>query len=200
MGETMPVRKLPATPDFEAIELAARASADRRSMILEMIGQIVLSWSNNESMLIYLLMLLLDTDQTSATIVFATLNTTRARLDLIERLAKAKLKDRAIVGELDGLLTTFNKCTRMRNEFNHCIYTFNDSGELTHTHSLRFQEVRGRMRMGTVKAMDARRVQEMQASIATLTALNRDLWRFLQRLDAHLAERASNQGASTSPA
>jgi hypothetical protein len=50
---------------------------------MALIGNLVVSWSNNETLLIYILMLLLDTDQSSAAIVFASLNTTRARLDLI---------------------------------------------------------------------------------------------------------------------
>ena len=53
---------------------------------------------NNESLFIYVLMLLLRTDQTAAVaLVFATLNTTRARLDLVQRLAKATITDRALL-------------------------------------------------------------------------------------------------------
>ena len=91
----MPSR-LPPKPDFEAIEAAAVGSADRRTMILALIGNLVFSWSNNESMFIYILMILLETDEVSAAIVFATLNTTRARLDLVQRLATAKINDRAV--------------------------------------------------------------------------------------------------------
>jgi hypothetical protein len=41
-------------------------------------------------------MLLMETDEATAAIVFATLNTTRARIDLIERLAKIKVGDKKV--------------------------------------------------------------------------------------------------------
>lgn len=60
---------------------------------LTLIGNLVHCWSNNESLFIYILMLLMETDEATAAIVYATLNTTRARIDLIERLAKIKVKE-----------------------------------------------------------------------------------------------------------
>lgn len=80
-----------------------------------MIGNLVFSWSNNESLFIYLLMILLKTDQTSAAVVFATLNTTRARLDLIQRLAKLHVSDRTVTRTLDQLIERFKEYTRIRN-------------------------------------------------------------------------------------
>jgi hypothetical protein len=41
-------------------------------------------------------MLLMETDEATAAIVFATLNTTRARIDLIERLAMIKVGDKQV--------------------------------------------------------------------------------------------------------
>ena len=63
---------------------AAPASADRRTFVLALIGNLICSWSNNESLFIYVLMILQRTDEASAAVVFATLNTTRARPDLIQ--------------------------------------------------------------------------------------------------------------------
>jgi hypothetical protein len=68
----------------------------RRMVTLTLIGNLVHCWSNNESLFIYILMLLMETDEATAAIVFATLNTTRARIDLIERLAKIKVGDRKV--------------------------------------------------------------------------------------------------------
>jgi hypothetical protein len=45
-------------------------------------GHLICSWSNSESLFICVLMILLRTDEASAAVVFATLNTTReTRLD-----------------------------------------------------------------------------------------------------------------------
>jgi hypothetical protein len=182
------VSRLPPKPDFAAIEAeaAAHQSASRRTFILAVIGNLVYSWSNNESMFIYVLMLLMKTDETSATVVFATLNTTRARLDLIERLAKIKIRDRTIEKELERLVAKFNDYTRIRNEFNHCMYTVDQHGEITHTHSIRMQAGRGRLQLGMVRKLDEPRIKEMLDAIRSLTQLNRDIWDFLPRLQAHL--------------
>jgi hypothetical protein len=181
-----PGRELPSRPDFAALEAAAPASADKRTRILALIGNLVYGWSNNESMLIYVLMVLLETDKVAAAIVFATLNTTRARLDLIQRLAKAKLGDRALLGELEKLVDRFNRSTRDRNEFNHCMFSVNELGEITHTHAMRVRETRRGIQFGETKPLDQTRIEEMQAAVVELRILNRDIWDFLPRLEAHM--------------
>lgn len=180
--------QLPPMPDFEAIEAVAPKSADHRTSILALIGNLVFSWSNNESLFIYLLMLLLKTDQTSAAIVFATLNTTRARLDLIQRLAKVHVQDRELDKALNDIIERFNDCTRIRNEFNHCMYMVDSRGEITHTHSIKIVETRKRLQFGEVRPMDEQRLKEMMAATHELKKLNRDIWQFLPRLQHHLAQ------------
>jgi hypothetical protein len=180
--------QLPPMPDFDAIEAVAPRSADHRTSILALIGNLVFSWSNNESLFIYLLMLLLRTDQTSAAIVFATLNTTRARLDLIQRLTRVHVQDRALEKDLNNIVERFNDCTRIRNEFNHCMYMVDERGEITHTHSIKIVETRKRLQLGEVRPMDEQRLKEMTAATQELKQLNRDIWQFLPRLQNHLAQ------------
>ncbi len=174
----MPTR-LPTKPDFESIEAAAISSADHRTMILALIGNLVFSWSNNESMFIYVLMVLLETDEVSAAIVFATLNTTRARLDLVQRLAKAKIRDPKTAKSLERMIDRFNDCTRIRNEFNHCMYTVSERGEITHTHAMKIRETGGRLVLGEIRAMDDNRIRELVKTVNSLKNLNRELWDFL---------------------
>lgn len=177
---------LPPRPDFEAIEAVAESTSERRTAILALIGNLVFSWSNNESLFIYVLMLLLRTDQASAAIVFVTLNTTRARLDLIRRLARAKVPDRIVMKELEALMDRFDRATRARNEFNHCTFTLNERGEITHTQSMRVIEKKRGLTIGEVRAMDDARLAEMREAVAELRSLNRDLWEFLPRLEARM--------------
>ena len=193
---------LPPRPDFESIDAVAPKSADRRTTVLALIGNLVFSWSNNESLFIYLLMILLRTDQTSAAIVFATLNTTRARLDLIQRLARTQVTDRAIIRTLDDLIERFNDYTRIRNEFNHCMYNVDSRGDITHTHSIRIVETRKRLQLGEVKPMDDARIKEMVMTVQGLKMLNRDIWNFMPKLDQHLSNgrRREDLGSAASPA
>ena len=176
--------RLPQRPDFESMEAVAAQSADQRTNVLALIGNLNFSWSNNESMFIYLLMVLLETDFTSAAITFVTLNTTRARLDLIRRLSKHKVPDPAITRKLERLIERFNRCTKLRNEFNHCIYQLDERGQITHTNVLRIQESKKEMRIATLKELDAARLREITNAIRRLTTLNRDIWAFLPELEA----------------
>jgi hypothetical protein len=181
--------RLPPRPGFEAIEAVASETASRRTLILALIGNISFSWSNNESMFIYVLMLLLDTDQTAAAIVFSTLNTTRARLDLVQRLAAVKITDKGVASRLEKLIERFNACTKVRNEFNHCMFGLNEAGEITHTHLMKITEAKGRLKFGAVRPVDDDRIREMQEVIADLKVLNRDLWDFLPVLEAHIRQQ-----------
>lgn len=179
---------LPPKPDFAALDASAQRSADRRTLILASIGSLVFNWSNNESMLIYVIMLLMNTDEAAAAIVFSTLNTTRARLDLIQRLAKVKITDKAVAKRLSKLIDEFNRCTKLRNEFNHSMYAVNARGEVTHTNSMRIRETRSGLQFGEVRDMDDARLDEMAEAIRDLTTLNRAIWDFLPLLQSHLEQ------------
>lgn len=166
-----------------ALEATAGASAKSRESILSLIGTLVFSWANNESVFIYVLMLLMRTEQSTAAIVFATLNTTRARLDLIQRLSKSQRIDKAVTADLDDLVGRFSKLTRIRNEFNHSMFILNEQGEFTHTQLMRIEESRGRMRFGARRDFDEARIQELRTAVSDLAKLNRDVWAFLPRLE-----------------
>jgi hypothetical protein len=183
--------QLPQMPDFAALETEANKFADRQTMILALIGNLVFSWANNESMFIYVLMILLDSDEATAAIVFATLNTTRARIDLIQRLASVKVTEPEIARTLTGLIRQFNTCTRLRNEFNHCMYVVNDHGEITHLQSMRLEEGRGQLRFGVTRKLDDEAIQQIIQLIERLKTLNRDIWAFLPRLQASIASAAA---------
>lgn len=187
--------KIPPSPDFDKIEAEAISTAEQRKFVLALIGNLIFSWSNNESMFIYLLMALMKTDLDSAVITFATLNTTRARLDLIRRLAKAKLDDPAMIKKIEKLMERFNKCTRVRNEFNHCIYKVNEKGEITHTTILRIRETKSDVKISTMREIDKRRINEITSTIERLKVINRDLWNILPELEKAVA--GSKKSASS---
>ncbi len=56
--------------------------------VLLLVGRLNYVWTNTESLLIYVIAHLLGVEKDAAIVVFLTLNTTRARIDLTERLAK----------------------------------------------------------------------------------------------------------------
>jgi hypothetical protein len=188
--------RLPPKPDFETLTAAAPASADRRTFVLALIGNLICSWSNNESLFIYVLMILLRTDEASAAVVFATLNTTRARLDLIQRMAKIRVSNKALEKSLIDLIERFGELTKVRNELNHCMFIYDSSGAITHTQSMRLVETKSSLRFGEMKPLDEARLQDMVRTTNEMTKINRDIWDLLPRLEAHVSGGAQPQSRS----
>ena len=62
-------------------------STDFDAFLLQ-VGKLNYAWTNTESLLIHFIAGLVRTDIETATVIFLTLNTSRARLDLVNRLAK----------------------------------------------------------------------------------------------------------------
>lgn len=185
----MTQRRLPPIPDFESIDAVASENAGQRTKVLALIGNLVFTWSNNESVFIYVLMILLDTDFESAAVTFVSLNTTRARLDLIRRLAKMKCADEGLLRRLEQLIDRFNECTKLRNEFNHCIYQLDEAGRITHTSVLKIIEDKKGIRFAGQRSFDEKRIEEISEAIRELTSLNRDLWAFLPEFEENVSRR-----------
>ena len=150
---------------------------------MNLVGDLNLAWSNNESLFIYVLMLLLGTDEKAAAIVFATLNTTRARLDLVQRLAKINVSDKAVRGELGEIVERFSAATRLRNDLSHAMFVIDSQGEITHTQQMKVEESRGNLRFGIRRPVDDARFAEISRCIHELHTLNRRIWDLMPVLE-----------------
>jgi hypothetical protein len=179
---------LPEPPDFDAIEAAARETGANRAPLLVLIGKLVLGSANNESLLIYILMVLLQTDEPSAAVVFSTLNTTRARLDLVSRLARIRISDRETREALDEVVRHFNDANKIRNEFLHAMYTVDGTGVITHTQTMRLIMKGGRISFGEQTPIDQKRLDGMAKACRDLINLNRKIWELLPRLQDAIAK------------
>lgn len=175
--------RLPPKPDFDELYKRAQGSANQRNEFVLLVGHLVFSWSNNESMFIYFLMILLDTDFDAAAVTFATLNTTRARLDLVKRLARLRLKDPKMIRKIDRLIDRFNRCTKVRNEFNHCVYDVDEQGIITKTKMLKIQQDADSLRLLEEKPVDVRRMHEVANTIKRLKTINQDMWSLMPELE-----------------
>ncbi|MBV8186217.1 MAG: hypothetical protein JOY64_00430 [Alphaproteobacteria bacterium] len=176
------------------MEREARETADSRNTLLLWIGRLVFNWSNNESLLVYVLMLLLGTDERSAAVVFATLNTTRARLGLVHRLMLLKVRDPAVQRALAAVIDRFNEAGRVRNDLLHAMYSVNERGEITHTQAMRFAEKRGHFSFGDRQPVDEERLAELKRVADELISLNRDLWDLLPRLRTAVEQATASDG------
>jgi hypothetical protein len=186
--------RVPQSPNFTAIEARAATSAGQRHDIVAHVGNLVFTWSNNESLFIYLLQVLLDTDFEVAAITFVTLNTTRARLDLVRRLTKLRVQDPEVVQKVEKLIERFNDCTKLRNELNHSIYELDATGCITHSSELKVSEAKNGLKLASRRPFDAARIRQIEGTVRKLTKLNRDLWAFLPELERSLRKRRPQNG------
>jgi hypothetical protein len=174
----------PSLPPKAESGAEIRASnADIHQSLLALIGELNLNWSNNESLFIYIIKALLRTDDACAAIVFATLNTTRSRLDLISRLARVKLKGSPLQRELKEIVQAFLARTRFRNELSHATFISSPSGEITHTLSTKLDERGGALIFGTQRSVDRQRTNEIAQEIAALKSLNKRIWTCIKNLE-----------------
>ncbi len=177
----------------DADQAAASDVASANAELFERLGRLTYAWSNDESLLIYVIGALLGCDEVGAAIVFATLNTTRARITAVERLAKARIRDRGLARELSRLLARFDDATRVRNAFNHSMFGTDASGRITRTQSMRVDDKPRGISFGQSRPIDAARLDELNSAIRELERLNRDLWAILPKLQDRLAD-APNRG------
>ena len=149
--------------------------------ILLLVGRLNYTWTNTESLLLHLIGGLSGTTKDVAVVIFLTLNTTRARVDLVERLAKM---DHQSPTERDAVLRltrSLMKLSGARNRFNHCIYAFDPEGGPPKSILMRIADRKDGIRMGQALDLDAAAIAHIRQSITDLAQLNQEIW-------AHIAQ------------
>ncbi|QYO77691.1 hypothetical protein [Devosia salina] len=146
---------------------------------LLLVGRMNYVWTNTESLFIYLIAQLMGTTKEAAILVFLTLNTTRARLDLIQRLAKLRTTSPADREAVLGFADRLGKESGLRNKFNHCIYSFDEKGEAS-TQLMRVADVGEDLRYGKVELLDRNELDRLNAAIDRIVSVNRDIWDYIR--------------------
>ncbi|ATU92722.1 hypothetical protein [Phyllobacterium zundukense] len=152
----------------------------RINEVLMLVGRLNYTWTNTESLFIYLIAHLLNTNKEAATVIFLTLNTTRARIDLLERLAKIRStapETKEAVLKITGRMT---REQRLRNKYNHCIYSFDETGHNASTQLMRIVDMNDNLKYGKVEALDDAEMLRIQATIDAVTDVNKSIWAFIK--------------------
>jgi len=144
------------------------------------VGKLNYAWTNTESLLIHFIAGLALTDMETATVIFLTLNTSRARMDLVNRLSKLERVAKEEQDQILALTSRIQKVGRLRNRYNHCIYAFDSNAEVSHTILMRIADRKDDIKMGQVEAVDDEATQGITTAIAELGNINRASWAFLQ--------------------
>lgn len=150
---------------------------------LLLVGKLNYSWTNTESLLIHLIAGLSHTDKDTALVIFLTLNTTRARIDLVQRLAKMERTDPAERDRVLAVTSRIMKLSALRNRYNHCIYAFDPEGGNPRTILMRIADRKDNIKMGQVNELDDAAVQDIENAIASLAQINHDIWKLIHELN-----------------
>ena len=148
--------------------------------LLLLTGRLNYAWTNTESLLIHLIAGLARTDKDRAIVIFLTLNTTRARVDLVERLAKLDdtpddQKDRVL-----KFTQAMMKYAGLRNRYSHSIYAFDPESGDARTIMMRIADRKDGLKMGRSDEINAESIADIEAAIDDLGALNKQCWRLIR--------------------
>lgn len=142
--------------------------------VLLLLGQLNYTWTNTESLLIYLIAGLARVDKETAIVIFLTLNTPRARIDLVERLAKMPATAAQCRDDILHVTRDLSKEAALRNKFNHCIYSFDPESGRGITQLMRIFESKEAIKYGKVESLDE---DQIRRSISALVEINKSIWR-----------------------
>ncbi len=148
--------------------------------VLLLVGQLNYTWTNTESLLIYLIAGLAKVDKETAIIIFLTLNTTRARIELVERLAKMP---KTLAPCRQAVLTVTDKLIRqakLRNKYSHCIYSFDETGNHASTQLMRIVDGKDEVRYGKIEEIDEKEINKIHDSIERIRDINKDIWSIVE--------------------
>ncbi|TDQ35555.1 hypothetical protein DEV91_10137 [Phyllobacterium brassicacearum] len=145
-----------------------------------LVGKLNYTWTNTESLFIYLIAHLLNTNKEAATVIFLTLNTTRARIDLLERLAKIRSTPPETKAAVLQITSRMTREQRLRNKYNHCIYSFDETGHNASTQLMRIVDMNDNLKYGKVEALDDAEMLRIQSTIDAIVDVNKSIWSFIR--------------------
>lgn len=152
----------------------------RNEDLLLLIGKLNYAWTNTESLLIYLMAFLMRSGKDVAIVTFLTLNTSRARLDFIERLLKLESTDPEIRSRLTPVVSRMKAASRIRNKYNHCIYSFDENGDIEATQLLRIADYGNTLKYGKIEAIDDAEIGRIDELTADIIMINRSIFDFIR--------------------
>lgn len=154
----------------------------RFDRLILLVGKLNYMWTNTESLLIHLIAGLSGTNKDVAVIVFLTLNTTRARIDLVERLAKMEGRPSEIRDPILEHTQRLSKLSSIRNRYNHCIYSFDAESGNPKTILMRIADRKTDIKLGRADTVDEKAIQKIEDVVVQLSAANCDIWRLINQL------------------
>lgn len=159
----------------------APTMADEFQTFLALMGRLNYTWTNTESLLIHMIAGLAGVTKEVATVIFLTLNTSRARIDLVERLAKLDTQKPDLREEVLSLTRDMHKTLKLKNKYNHCIYSFDNEGRNASTILMRISDQKHKIEYGKSSPINSREITLVRETIQKTQTLNKSLWEFFKQ-------------------
>lgn len=159
----------------------APTMADEFQTFLALMGRLNYTWTNTESLLIHMIAGLAGVSKEVATVIFLTLNTSRARIDLVERLAKLDTQKPDLREEVLSLTRDMHKTLKLKNKYNHCIYSFDNEGRNASTILMRISDQKHKIEYGKSSPINDREITLVRETIQKTQTLNKALWEFFKQ-------------------
>lgn len=165
------------TIDSAAREMPRPNTAqDEFDRFLLLLGRLNYIWTNTESLLIHLIAGLTKMDKEIAVVTFLTLNTTRARISLVERLSKLERVSQEERNAVLAITRRLQQLSGLRNRYNHCIYSFDTKSGDFSAIQMRVADRKNQIKVGEMTALDQDTIDGIDQSLRDLKALNEDVW------------------------
>jgi hypothetical protein len=149
------------------------------------IGNLVVSWANNESVFLAMLQVLLIGGEKAAAIVWNSHQNTRARLELVRKLCRERVTDTDLLAKIETAISNFAGHTRVRNFYCHAMYRYDDKLCLLDATGTKAQQEGNPIAFET-KRMDHVSLNEITNTTVNLALFNRELWRLVEQLQTEL--------------
>jgi hypothetical protein len=165
------------------IDLPVYGDAQHNMGIYHAIGVLVINWGGDESVFQAMLQALLAGDKYSAIITWASFHNTANRLELVRRLTRQHITDKALRRDIESAITEFAGYTRTRNFFCHAAYGSDDQARLTVAHSINLTDNDAAPIRDASRLLDRAALNDIVETARRLADLNPVLWELVSRLE-----------------
>lgn len=187
------MKRLKGLPEGRTLTIPVMGTADYNSGFLVAIGQLVVSWANNESVFLAMLQALMPDTGKSAAIVWYAQRTSQARLELLSKLIRERVRSAGLIADIEAAIRAFKGPTRTRNFYCHATYLYDREMRLAAARGVTLSQDGVPLRQ-TERTMDLAMANEVGNAIVELAVLNRQLWNLVDRLCDELGvQRAERQ-------
>ena len=165
------------------IDLPVYGDAEHNMGIYQAIGVLVINWGSDESVFLAMLQALIGGDKQTANIVWFSFYNTTNRLDLVRRLIKQHVTDKALQADIENAVVEFLGCTKTRNFFCHAAYSNDDQARLSVAHGASLPDNGEPLIRDNSRLPDRSALNDIVETAGRLADLNPVLWGLVRRLE-----------------